>query len=106
MPPPAASSLRLTNDGASWAPVWSPIGDAIAFLHIQGQIVDLKMVRLDGEAPNWTVKDVTDLTEVSGLDGSSRPGWFVPPDELPGPDADARLIGRPERRRPPRPSAQ
>ena len=77
--------LRLTNDGASWAPVWSPIGDAIAFLHIQGQIVDLKMIRLDGEAPNWSVKDTTDLTEVSGLDGSSRPGWFVPPDELPAP---------------------
>ena len=36
--------LRLTNDGASWAPVWSPIGDAIAFLHIQGQIVDLKLI--------------------------------------------------------------
>ena len=77
--------LRLTNDGASWAPVWSPIGDAIAFLHIQGQIVDLKMIRLDGDAPNWTVKDTTDLTEVSGLDGSSRPGWFVPSDQLPAP---------------------
>jgi Tol biopolymer transport system component len=76
---------RLTNDGASWAPVWSPIGDAIAFLHIQGQIVDLKMIRLDGDAPNWTVKDTTDLTEVSGLDGSSRPGWFVPADQLPAP---------------------
>ena len=76
---------RLTNDGASWAPVWSPIGDAIAFLHIQGQIVDLKMIRLDGDAPNWTVKDTTDLTEVSSLDGSSRPGWFVPADQLPAP---------------------
>jgi Tol biopolymer transport system component len=28
---------RLTNDGASWAPVWSPIGDSIAFLHIEGR---------------------------------------------------------------------
>jgi Tol biopolymer transport system component len=78
---------RLTNDGASWAPVWSPIGDAIAFLHIEGQIVDLKLIRLEGDAPNWTVKDVTDLTEVSGLDGSSRPGWFVPADQLPEPTA-------------------
>ena len=41
--------LRLTDDGASWAPVWSPLGDSIAFLHIQGQIVDLKLVRLDGD---------------------------------------------------------
>jgi len=75
--------LRLTNDAASWAPVWSPLGDSIAFLHIQGQIVDLKLVRLDGAAPNWTVKDVIALTEVSGLDGESRPSWFVPPDQRP-----------------------
>jgi len=77
--------MRLTNDGASWAPVWSPIGDSIAFLHIQGQIVDLKLIRLEGDAPNWSVKDVTSLTEVSGLDGSSRPDWFVPADQLPAP---------------------
>ena len=77
--------MRLTNDGASWAPVWSPIGDSIAFLHIQGQIVDLKLIRLEGDTPNWSVKDVTSLTEVSGLDGSSRPDWFVPADQLPAP---------------------
>jgi Tol biopolymer transport system component len=77
--------LRVTNDGASWAPVWSPLGDSIAFLHIQGQIVDLQLVRLTGDAPNWTVKDVISLTEVSGLDGESRPGWFIPADQLPVP---------------------
>ena len=53
---------RLTNDGSSWAPVWSPLGDSIAFLHIAGQIVDLELIRLDGDAPNWTVKDVIPLT--------------------------------------------
>ena len=79
--------MRVTNDGASWAPVWSPVGDAIAFLHIQGQIVDLKLARLDGDAPNWTVRDVIDLTEVSGLDGESRPSWYVPPDQRPTPTA-------------------
>ena len=78
---------RLTTDGASWAPVWSPAGDAIAFLHIRGQITDLKLLRLDGAAPDWTVKDVIALTEVSGLDGESRPGWFVPADELAAPTA-------------------
>ena len=75
--------LRVTDDGASWAPVWSPVGDAIAFLHISGRIVDLKLARLDGAAPGWTVKETLDLTQVSGLDGSSRPGWYIPPDELP-----------------------
>jgi Tol biopolymer transport system component len=77
--------LRVTNDGASWAPAWSPVGDAITFLHIQGQIVDLRMARLGGAAPDWTVAETTPLTEVSGLDGASRPGWFVPPDQLPAP---------------------
>ncbi|HEX6869317.1 MAG TPA: hypothetical protein VF119_10960 [Candidatus Limnocylindrales bacterium] len=80
---------RLTKDGASWAPVWSPAGDSIAFLHIRGQIVDLKLLRLDGAAPDWTVKDVLALTEVSGLDGESRPGWFVPADQLPEPTPTA-----------------
>jgi Tol biopolymer transport system component len=77
--------MRVTNDAASWAPVWSPAGDAIAFLHIDGQIVDLRLVRLEGSGPNWTVKDTIDLTEVSGLEGASRPSWYVPPDQLPAP---------------------
>ncbi len=77
--------MRVTNDGASWSSVWSPVGDSIAFLHLRGQIVDLKLARLDGAAPNWTVKDVIDLTETAGLDGDSRPHWFVPPDQLPTP---------------------
>ena len=74
---------RITSDNSSWAPVWSPAGDAIAFLHIDGQVVDLWMVKLDGSAPNWTVSAPIALTEVSGLDGASRPSWFVPPDQLP-----------------------
>jgi dipeptidyl aminopeptidase/acylaminoacyl peptidase len=75
--------LRVTNDGASWSPVWAPTGDAIAFLHIDGQIVDLKLARLGGSGPDWTVTDTLDLTQVSGLDGGSRPAWHVPPEELP-----------------------
>ena len=75
--------LRVTTDGGSWAPVWSPAGDAIAFLHIEGQIVDLKLAKLGGSGPAWTVTDTIDLTQVSGLDGASRPAWYIPPDELP-----------------------
>ena len=75
--------LRVTNDGGSWSPTWSPIGDSIAFLHIKGQIIDLKLARLDGPAGKWTVKDLTSLTEVSGLDGESKPDWFVPVADLP-----------------------
>jgi dipeptidyl aminopeptidase/acylaminoacyl peptidase len=75
--------IRLTSDGQSWSPVWSPRGDAIAYLHVENEIVDLRMIPLSGEAPNWTPGTPLNLTEVSGLDGISRPGWFIPPDQLP-----------------------
>jgi len=81
---------RITNDGASWGPAWSPAGDAIAFLHIEGQTVDLRLVKLQGTAPSWTVSDAIPLTEVSDLDPASRPDWFIPSDQLPagqGPSA-------------------
>ena len=75
--------LRLTDDGASFAPTWSPAGDRIAFLHIVGQTVDLRMTVLEGAAPGWTVKETVNLTEVSGLDAGSRPDWFIPAELLP-----------------------
>jgi Tol biopolymer transport system component len=77
--------LRLTNDHHSFSPVWSPAGDAIAFLRLDGAIADLFEVKLNGTPGNWTKGDETQLTEVSGLDAASRPGWFIPPSELPAP---------------------
>lgn len=82
-----AEILRVTDDDASFSPVWSPAGDAIAFLHLEGTIVDLKMARLEGATGQWTVKETVALTNVSGLDAASRPGWFVPASELPEPTA-------------------
>jgi dipeptidyl aminopeptidase/acylaminoacyl peptidase len=78
-----AEVARVTTDGASWAPAWSPAGDGIAFLHIQGQTVDLRLAKLGGTAPSWTIDQTIDLTVVSGLDAASRPDWFIPPDQLP-----------------------
>jgi Tol biopolymer transport system component len=75
--------LRVTNDGSSWGPTWSPAGDAIAFLHIDRQTVDLRLATLEGAGPAWTIKETTDLTEVSGLEPASRPDWFIPADRLP-----------------------
>ena len=75
--------LRLTDDDASWAPAWSPAGDSIAFLRIVGQTVDLRLAKLDGTGPAWTVAETVDLTQVSGLDAASRPDWFIPPALLP-----------------------
>ncbi len=73
----------MTDDDASFSPVWSPAGDAIAYLHLDGSIVDLKMAKLDGSAGSWTLGETTSLTEVSGLDAASKPGWFIPAGELP-----------------------
>ncbi|MEA2612157.1 MAG: hypothetical protein QOI52_116, partial [Chloroflexota bacterium] len=78
-----AQLMRVTDDGASFAPTWSPAGDGIAFLHIVGQTVDLRLARLDGAAPAWSVKDMLNLTEVSGLDAASRPDWYIPTELLP-----------------------
>jgi dipeptidyl aminopeptidase/acylaminoacyl peptidase len=75
--------VRVTDDDASWSPVWSPAGDAISFLHISGQTVDLRLARLGGVAPAWTIDEVLDLTEVSGLEADSGPDWFIPADQLP-----------------------
>jgi Tol biopolymer transport system component len=77
--------LRVTNDDKSFAPIWSPAGDAIAFLHLEGTIVDLKLARLDGPSGAWTVSETISLTNVSGLDAASHPSWFVPADQLPEP---------------------
>ena len=78
-----AEVKRLTNDGNSWAPAWSPRGDAIAYLHIVGQVVDLKMIGLTGSGPSWTVAQLPDVTENSGLDASSGASWYIPPNQLP-----------------------
>jgi hypothetical protein len=45
--------------------------------------VDLRVIPLEGTAPNWTLGETLDLTEVSGLDGASGPDWFIPADQLP-----------------------
>jgi Tol biopolymer transport system component len=82
-PQSGAEVFRVTTDGRSWAPVFSPMGDAVAFLHSTGQIVDLQMIQLDGTAPSWTASPPIALTELSGLDTGSRPGWSIPESELP-----------------------
>jgi dipeptidyl aminopeptidase/acylaminoacyl peptidase len=78
-----AELLRVTDDGKSWAPTWSPAGDQVAYLHVSGQVIDLRLAQLAGNAPAWTVADTVDLTTSAGLDGLSRPDWIVPADQLP-----------------------
>jgi Tol biopolymer transport system component len=78
-----AELLRLTDDERSFSPVWSPKGDAIAFYRVEHGVVDLYLIPLGGTAPNWEVGKPLALTISAGLDGSSRPAWFIPADQLP-----------------------
>jgi Tol biopolymer transport system component len=88
--------FRVTDTGDSWSPVWSPVGDSIAYFHESGGIIDLRLARLEGSAPSWRVVETINLTEVSALDGGSRPGWFVPPSQLPPlPSAPAPAVSAP-----------
>ncbi len=81
--------LRVTSDSHSFSPIWSPAGDAVAFLHLEGNLVDLRMAKLDSSSGQWKVTETVDLTKVSGLDGASRPSWFIPPADLPAPSPSA-----------------
>ena len=70
----------MTDDGASWAPVWSPIGDAIAFLHIHGpdrrpQAGPARRHRsgLDGQGRHRPDRGVRPRRRVAARTGSSRP---------------------------------
>jgi Tol biopolymer transport system component len=75
--------LKLTNDELSFSPVWSPVGDSIAFFRLDHGVVDLYLIPLSGTAPDWTAGDPIALTISAGLDAPSRPAWFIPADQLP-----------------------
>ena len=79
--------LHLTSDGTSFAPVWSPAGNQIAFLRASGLSIDLELATLTGSAPNFTRSKVEALTTDSELDGTSKPAWFIPADQMPAPSA-------------------
>lgn len=82
-----AELLRLTGDGASFAPVWSPAGDQIAFLRADGLTIDLWLDTLSGSGHTFTVAEEQPLTSQSQLDGASKPSWFIPADQMPAPSA-------------------
>ena len=81
--------LRLTRDGDSFSPVWSPAGDSIAYYRVDRGIVDLWVVKLSGAGPAWKAGAVQPLTVAAGLDAGSRPAWFIPADQIPKPTPTA-----------------
>jgi Tol biopolymer transport system component len=73
----------ITDDGVSFKPAWSPRGDAIAFLRIDGGVTDLVMTTLSSDGGIPHAVDEIPLTDAAGLDPASRPTWFIPADQLP-----------------------
>jgi len=80
-PGTGAEIARLTTDGNSFAPTFSPNGDQIAFLRRKGLTVNLWIMSLD-PASGYTRTDMKPVTDdPDGLDAASPPSWFIPPDE-------------------------
>ena len=77
--------LRVTSDGRSFAPVWSPVGDAIAYFVIDHGVTDLWLAPIDiTELPVISGERIP-MTISAGLDAGSRADWWVPEDLIPTP---------------------
>jgi len=77
--------LRVTSGGRSFDPVWSPIGDSLAYLEIDRGVTDLWLVPVDISGLPEIDGDRLQLTLAAGLDAASRPGWWVPDELIPTP---------------------
>jgi len=85
--------VTLTNDGDSFAPVVSPAGDQIAYLHRDGVDIDVRVMDLAfGDDGSITLVADQPVTQDGNIDGESPPNWFIPASELataPSGDPDA-----------------
>jgi dipeptidyl aminopeptidase/acylaminoacyl peptidase len=99
---PARGDVRvtLTNDGDSFAPVVSPAGDQIAYLHRDGVDIDVRVMDLAfGDDGSITLVGDRPVTQDGLIDGESPPNWFIPPSELetaPAGDPGVDLADAPE----------
>jgi hypothetical protein len=68
---------QVTTDGMSWAPTWSPDGDKLIYLHMNGSSVELNMVYISNSGTAMTFRIEPNLVDLSGLDGASPPSWYI-----------------------------
>jgi len=75
--------VKLTDDGNSFAPVFSPDGDQIAYLHREGTDIDVRVMTLEIDGlGKITLVDDRAVTTDGGVDGESTPSWYIPADQL------------------------
>jgi Tol biopolymer transport system component len=72
---------RLTTNGQSFAPVWSPNGDQIAYLRKNGLKVDLRVMTLEQGPTGPTLRLDQAVTVDGDVDPESPPAWFIPQDQ-------------------------
>lgn len=77
--------LRVTTNGSSFDPVWSPAGDTIAYLSLTGGVTDLWSEGVTTAGTPALKGKPLQLTIAAGLDAASRPGWWIPANLLPTP---------------------
>jgi Tol biopolymer transport system component len=85
----------LTKDGDSFAPVVSPDGDQIAYLHRDGVDIDIRVMTLDVTGGDISLLDDSAITNDGGIDAGSTPAWYIPEDQL-TPPIDAVEDGAPD----------
>ncbi len=69
---------QVTSDGSSWGAVWAPSGNLLVYTHMTGPTVNLDMVYITGSGSNLSFKIEPRLTDFVGMDGGSRPAWYIP----------------------------
>ena len=71
--------VRLTTDGNSFAPEFSPNGDQIAYLKRDGQDINVRVMTLDiGPQGKITLVDDRPVTSDGAVDGDSGLSWYIP----------------------------
>lgn len=73
---------RLTADGKSFSPTFSADGKQIAYLRIDHQAVDLRIMTLSDDGA-FDIVDDRAITQDGSIDAASAPSWYFPPDLRP-----------------------